>query len=115
MTLENSTAEAGGPICISLNGGKEPSGYFNTPLMGNMMLIDGSNNNTMVNDTFNGFAPANGFDIAGTPNTVYSNVCTGAVTTFPPGNSMGTGNTFSNICYSTSNDVANLPRSTCPS
>jgi hypothetical protein len=115
VTIENSTAEAGGPICISLNGGKEPSGYFDTPLMGNIMLINLSKDNTLVNDTFNGFAPANGFDIAGTPNTFYSNVCTGAITTFPAGTSMGTPNTFSNLCYTTSNDVADLPPSTCKS
>ena len=44
VTLENSTGEAGGPICISLNGGKEPSGYFNTGLLGNLMLINGASN-----------------------------------------------------------------------
>jgi hypothetical protein len=117
VTLENSTAEAGGPICISLNGGKEPSGYFNTGLMGNMMLINGASNNTIENDTFNGFAPTSGFDIAGTPNTFYFNVCTGSdSTTFvPSGSAMGSGNLFSNLCYTTSNDVAGLPPSTCKS
>jgi hypothetical protein len=117
VTIENSTAEAGGPICISLNGSKEPSGYFNTGLMGNLMLIDGAHNNTIENDTFNGYAPGNGYDIAGTPNPFYFNVCTGAdSTTFvPSGTAMGTANTFSNLCYKTSNDVAGLPPSTCKS
>lgn len=117
VTLENSTGEAGGPICISLNGAKEPSGYFNTGLMGNLMLINGASDNTIENDTFNGFAPASGYDIAGTPNPFYFNVCTGSnSTTFvPSGSAMGSGNTFSNICYTTSNDVASLPPSTCKS
>jgi len=117
VTLENSTAEAGGPICISLNGAKEPSGYFNTGLLGNAMLIDGSFDNTIENDTFNGFGPASGYDLAGEPNPFYFNVCTGADSTsfVPSGTPMGSGNTFSNICYKTSNDVADLPPSTCKS
>jgi hypothetical protein len=117
VTIENSTGEAGGPICISLNGAKEPSGYFNSGLLGNLMLIDGASDNTIQNDTFNGYAPSSGYDIAGTPNPFYFNVCTGAdSTTFvPSGSAMGPGNTFSNICYTTSNDVAGLPPSTCKS
>lgn len=116
-TIENSSAEAGGPICISLNGGKEPSGYFNTGLMGNLMLINGTHNNTIENGTFNGFAPTSGYDIAGTPNMFYFNVCTGAAspTFVPSGTAMGSGNTFSNLCYDTSNQVPGLPPSTCKS
>jgi hypothetical protein len=69
------------------------------------------------NDTFNGFAPANGYDIASTPNPFYFNVCTGAnsPTFVPSGTAMGVSNAFSNLCYSTSNDVAGLPPSTCKS
>jgi hypothetical protein len=117
VTLENSTAEAGGAICISLNGAKEPSGYFNTGLVGNMMLVNGASNNTIVNDTFEGMATASGFDIAGTPNPFYFNVCTGAhsPTFVPSGTAMGSGNTFSNLCYQDSSDVAGLPPSTCKS
>jgi hypothetical protein len=117
VTLENSTAEAGGPICISLNGAKEPSGYFNTGLLGNMMLINGASDNTIENDTFNGYLPTNGSDISGTPNLFYFDACTGSdSTTFvPSGSAMGSGNYFSNICYTTSHDVANLPTSTCKS
>jgi hypothetical protein len=117
VTLENSVAEAGGPICITLNGAKEPSGYFNTGLMGNAMLVNGSSDDTVENDTFNGYGPSNGYDIAGTPNPFYYNVCTKSdSTTFvPSGTAMGPGNTFSNICYTTSSDVADLPPSTCKS
>jgi hypothetical protein len=116
-TIENSSAEAGGPICISLNGGKEPSGYFDTGLMANLMLINGAHDNTIENGTFNGFAPASGFDIAGIPNQKYFNVCTGASspTFVPSGTAMGSGNTFSNLCYNTSNQVPGLPPSTCKS
>jgi hypothetical protein len=117
VTLENSTAEAGGPICISLNGAKEPSGYFNTGLVGNMMLVNGASNNTIENDTFEGMATTSGFDIAGVPNPFYFNVCTGAnsPTFTPSGSAMGPGNTFSNICYQDSSNVAGLPPSTCHS
>jgi hypothetical protein len=117
VTVENSTGEAGGPICISLNGAKEPSGYFNTGLLGNIMLINGASDNTIENDTFNGFLPGSGYDIAGTPNPFYFDACTGSdsPTFVPSGSAMGPGNAFSNICYTTSNDVANLPPSTCKS
>jgi hypothetical protein len=117
VTLENSTAEAGGPICISLEGAKKPSGYFNTGLVGNMMLVNGASNNTIENDTVEGMAATSGYDIAGTPNLFYFNVCRGAdsPTFVPSGSEMGPGNTFSNICYQDSNDVAGLPRSTCRS
>jgi hypothetical protein len=117
VTLENSTAEAGGPICISLEGTKKPSGYFNTGLVGNMMLVNEASNNTIENDTFEGVAKTSGYDIAGTPNPFYFNVCTGADSpTFVPGGSaMGLENTFSNICYQDSNEVAGLPPSTCRS
>ena len=117
VTLQNSTAEAGGPICISLNGAKEPSGYFNTGLVGNMMLIDGASNNTIRNDTFEGASATSGYDIAGTPNPFYFNVCTGtdSPTFVSSGSAMGSGNTFSNICYQDSHDVAGLPPSTCNS
>jgi hypothetical protein len=117
VTLENSTAEAGGPICISLEGAKKPSGYFNTGLVGNMMLVNGASNNTIENDTFEGMAATSGYDIAGTPNLFYFNVCTKAdsPTFVASGSPMGSGNTFSNICYQDSNDVAGLRPSTCHS
>ena len=117
VTLENSTAEAGGPICLSLNGAKEPSGYFNTGLVGNMMLVDGASKNTIANDTFEGMTATSGPDIAGTPNLFYFNVCTreDSPTFVASGGPMGPENTFSNICYQDSNDVAGLPPSTCHS
>ena len=75
----------------------------------------GARHNTIENGTFNGFAPASGYDIAGTPNTFYFNVCTGAPSSLPSGTAMGSGNTFSNLCYNTSNQVPGLPPSTCKS
>ena len=117
VTLENSTAEAGGPICISLNGAKEPSGYYNTGLVGGLFLINGASNNTIENDNITGISQTSGYDIAGAPNPFYFNVCTGAnsSTFVPSGTAMGSGNTFSNLCYQTSNDVADLPPSNCKS
>jgi hypothetical protein len=117
VTLKNSTAEAGGPICISLEGEKKPSGYFNTGLVGNMMLVNKASNNTIENDTFEGMAATSGYDIAGTPNLIYFNVCEKAEskTFMPSGEPMGSGNTFSEICYQDSHEVAGLPPSICHS
>jgi hypothetical protein len=117
VNLTNSTAEGGGPICISLNGSKTPTGYFNTDLVGGVMLVNGAHNNTVSGDNITGMSSLSGFNIAGGGNSFYYNVCTGLDTTFnpPPDGLMGSGNTFSNNCYSTSNDVADLPPSTCPS
>jgi hypothetical protein len=117
VTLKNSTAEAGGPICISLEGEKKPSGYFNTGLVGNMMLVNGASSNTIENDTFEGMAATSGWDIAGTPNPFYFNVCKGeeSPTFVASGKPMGSGNKFSEICYQDSHDVAGLPPSICHS
>jgi hypothetical protein len=117
VILKNSTAEAGGPICISLEGEKKPSGYFNTGLVGNMMLVNKASNNTFENDTFEGMAATSGYDIAGIPNPIYFNVCIKAEspTFVPSGEPMGSGNTFSEICYQDSHDVAGLPPSICHS
>jgi hypothetical protein len=117
VNLGNSTAEAGGPICISVNGQKVPTGYANTDLVGGLMLVNNASYNTIHDDTFSGISSSSGYDIAGTGNAFYFNVCTGLDTYFnpPPDAQMGSGNTFSNICYSTSNDVTGLPPSTCKS
>jgi hypothetical protein len=81
------------------------------------MLINNASDNTIENDTFNGYLPTSGYDIAGTPNPSYFDVCTGSdSTTFvPSGSAMGSGNTFTNICYTRSNAVADLTPSTCKS
>jgi hypothetical protein len=82
-----------------------------------MMLVNGAFNNTIENDTFEGMAATSGYDIAGTPNLFYFNVCEKAdsPTFVASGSAMGSGNTFSNICYQDSNAVTGLRPSTCHS
>jgi hypothetical protein len=57
-----------------------------------------------------------GFSVGNSGNGFYSNVCTGNPNQpFSPVEApMGSGNTFSNICYSNTN-LATLPPSTCRS
>lgn len=112
VTVENSTANGTGNICITFNGQKVNTGYF-TDLQGGLHLINGAHDNTITNDSFTGNT---GLSIASGGNGFYSNICTG-VTNQPfspvePG--MGSGNTFSNLCYSSTN-IATLPPSTCKS
>jgi hypothetical protein len=112
IALENSTSEAGGPICISLNGAKSPSGYMPTDLVGGLMLINGTQDDTISTDTFNGTSSSSGFsigdggnlDVNGNP--FYFNVCTNMPGMFPPpppppDQPMGPNIMFFNVCYST--------------
>jgi hypothetical protein len=127
VTLENSTSEAGGPICISLNGMKSPSGYTPTDLVGGLMLVNGTYGDTISNDTFNGTSSSSGFSIGDGGNAVlvnnvltpfYFDVCKGANLSAPsldgpmdsPGKPLIT---FSSVCYSTT-DIPPAPRSPQP-
>jgi hypothetical protein len=116
VTLSNSTAEAGGPICISLNGTKTPTGYANSDLIGGLMLVNGTHNDTISNDTFNGTSASSGFSIGDGGNPFYFNVCTSTDTFFnpPPDGPMGPNITFSNVCYTTTDDPT-PPPSSCKS
>ena len=116
VNLTNSTGEGGGPICITVNGTKVPTGYANTDLVGGVMLVNGAHNNTISGDNFTGMSSLSGYNIASGGNPFYYNVCTaGDVSGFQATDTaMGSGNTFSNNCYSTT-DVADLPPSTCKS
>jgi hypothetical protein len=113
VTLENSSAQGDGNICFTVNGQRLNSGYF-TDLQGGLHLVNGAHTNTIANDTFTGSA---GLGLASGGNGFYSNACTGANQPFSAEAAMGAGNTFSNICYSTTNltDTALLPPSTCKS
>jgi hypothetical protein len=114
VTLENSTSEAGGPICITSSGTRVPTGYY-TDLIGGLMLVNHSANNTITGDTFNGTSALSGFSIGSGGNGFYYNVCSNMSAPFPnPEARMGTGNSFSNICYATTN-ATGLPLSTCKS
>jgi hypothetical protein len=112
VTLENSSAQGDGNICFTINGQKLNSGYF-TDLQGGLHLINGAHDNTIANDTFTG---GTALDIGSGGSGFYYNACAGGVDQpFSPAEAaMGTGNTFTNLCYSTTN-VAALPPSTCKS
>jgi hypothetical protein len=116
VSLTNSTAEAGGPICISLNGVKTPTGYANTDLIGGLMLVNGTHNDTISNDTFNGTSPSSGYSIDDGGNPFYFNVCSSTDKYFnpPPDGPMGPNVTFSNVCYTTTDDPT-PPPSSCKS
>jgi hypothetical protein len=112
VTLENSTSNGTGNICITFNGNKVNTGYF-TDLQGGLHIINGAHNNTIANDSF---TANTGISIASGGNGFYFNICAGSVNQpFSPAEpSMGAGNTFSGICYSNTN-IVGLPPSTCKS
>jgi len=104
VNLGNSTAEAGGPICITLNGQKTFTGYH-TDLQGGLLLINGSHDNTIHGDQFAG---GGGVSIGSGGNGVFGNPCTNSYEPFSPVEApMGGGNTFTNLCYSTT-DIPSL-------
>lgn len=118
VTVENTTAEAGGPICVTLNGAKVPTGYAldSTDLQGGLFLVNGSSNDSILNDSF---AANLGISMGSGGNGFYFNPCLNADTPFPaldspPGSFvegvMGSGNVFSGTCYDTSN-IPGLPPS----
>ena len=111
VAIKNSHASAAGPICITFNGQKVNTGYF-SDLQGGLHLINGAHDNTITNDTF---TADTGIDIASGGNGFYVNACTGVNQPFSPVEpAMGSGNTFSNICYMTTN-IAGLPPANCKS
>lgn len=111
VTLENSTANAAGPICITGSGQKVNTGYV-SDLQGGVHLINGAHDNTITGDTF---TAGTGFSIASGGNGFYANACTGANQPFSPVEAaMGANNTFSSNCYATTN-IAGLPPSACKS
>ena len=104
VNLGNSTAEAGGPICITLNGQKTFTGYH-TDLQGGLLLINGSHDNTIHGDQFAG---GGGVSIGSGGNGVFGNPCTNSYEPFSPVEApMGGGNTFTDVCYSTT-DIPSL-------
>jgi nitrous oxidase accessory protein NosD len=112
VTLENSSAQGDGNICFTFNGAKMNSGYF-TDLQGGVHLVNGAHDNIIANDTFTG---GTALDVASGGNGFYYNACAGGVDQpFSPAEpKMGAGNTFSHLCYSTTN-IGGLPPSTCKS
>jgi hypothetical protein len=107
VSLGNSNAGADGPICFTLNGQRTHTGYF-SDLQGNLLLVNGSHNNAIHDDQFAVFA---GYSIGSGGNGFFVDPCAKSSDPFSPVEaSMGSGNTFTNVCYS-STDIASLPPS----
>jgi hypothetical protein len=86
-----------------------------TPHTGDgIYAINGAHDNVITTDTFTGSV---GLGVASGGNGFYADACTGQNVPFSPEAAMGAGNTFSNICYPTTNitNTAVLPPSTCKS
>jgi hypothetical protein len=113
VNLGNSTAGAGGPICITLNGQKTFTGYH-TDMQGGLILINGSHDNVIHDDqipTASGSGP--GFSIGSGGNRFFFNPCTKSDELFSPVEApMGMNNTFTNVCF-TSTDIVGLPPNPC--
>ena len=115
-TVENSTSSGTGNICFTYNGQKVNSGYY-TDLQGGLHLINGAHNNTIRGDTFRS---KTGLDISSGGNIIkgvdsFYDACQAAYVPYTqtPTPVMGSGNTFANNCYG-STDIASLPAPACP-
>ena len=115
-TVENSTSSGTGNICFTFNGQKVNSGYHND-LQGGLHLINGAHNNTIRGDTFRS---KTGLDISSGGNIIkgvdsFYDACQAAYVPYTqtPTPVMGSGNTFANNCYG-STDIASLPAPACP-
>jgi parallel beta-helix repeat protein len=113
VTIQNSTASGLGPICSKEDTGiKHNTGYF-TDLQGGLMVINGAHNNTFANDSFqlSGSAPLPSIGSGG--NGFYQDACAGWVSVpFSPVEAgAGSGNTFSNVCYSLPTNYPGVPPS----
>ena len=117
VTLSNSHGSGLGPICVTMNGQKQNTGYF-TDLQGGLMLVNGAHDNAFTNDTFNIPAAAPMPSIGSGGNGFYVNACAGFVPQpfSPVEGAAGSGNTFTNVCYSLPVDYPGLPPSAtnCP-
>ncbi len=112
VTVENTQGDGTGNICITYNGQKVNTGYF-SDLQGGLHIINGAHDNTITNDEF---TANTGLSIASGGNGFYTNMCTDVTNQpFSPVEApMGSGNTFSNICYTNTN-IADLPPADCKS
>jgi hypothetical protein len=111
VDLGNSTSQAGGPICITLNGQKTPTGYVPTDLQGGLLLINGSSNDTIHDDQF----AQRTMSLGSGGNGFYANPCLKMIVPFspsPPETPMGPNNSFTNDCYFNT-DIPALPPNRC--
>ena len=86
-----------------MNGQRTFTGYY-TDLQGGLLLINGSHNNAIHDDQF---AANTGVSIGSGGNGFFVNPCTNSNQPFSPEAPMGSGNTFTNVCYSAT-DIASL-------
>jgi hypothetical protein len=114
-TVENSTSSGTGNICFTFNGQKVNSGYHND-LQGGLHLINGAHDNRINGDTFHSNT---GLDISSGGNIIngvdsFYDACQSAYVPYTktPTPAMGSGNTFANNCYG-STDIASLPAPAC--
>ncbi len=104
VNLGNSTGESTGPICLTLNGQRTFTGYY-TDAQGGLLLVNGSHGNAIHDDKF---AANSGTGIGSGGNGFFLNPCTNSDQPFSPVEApMGSNNTFTNDCYS-STDIASL-------
>jgi len=105
VTLENSGAGSDGPICFTLNGVRTHTGY-KSDLQGNLLLINQAHDNAILNDQL--AAPTGGYSIGSGGNGFFKNPCTKSNEPFTPvEDPMGSNNTFTGTCYS-STDIPSL-------
>jgi hypothetical protein len=106
VNLTNSRGDASGPICITLNGQKSVTGYH-SDLQGGLILINGSHDNMIQDDQF----PANaGISLGSGGNGFFDNRCTKSHEPFSPAEAgMGPNNTFTNVCFTSTNIVGIKP------
>jgi hypothetical protein len=109
VDLGNSTAEAGGPICITIGGSKASTGYH-TDMQGGILLVNGSHDDTIHDDRL---AANIGIGLGSGGNGFFFDPCANNPVPFSPVEAkMGTGNTFTNVCYG-STDIPALPPNPC--
>ena len=105
VNLGNSGAGSDGPICFTLNMVRTHTGYV-SDLQGNLMLINGSHDNVIHDDQL--AAPIGGPSIGSGGNGFFFDPCSKTkVPISPVEGLMGGNNTFTNVCYS-STDIASL-------
>jgi hypothetical protein len=109
VTIDNSTSQADGPICLSVGNQKIPSGYVSDE-QGGVLLVNQSSDNTITNDAFAG---DKGYDIASGGNGFFVNPCDHKNDPFSSQvTPAGGGNIFTNTCFNTT-DYPNLPPNPC--
>jgi hypothetical protein len=94
-----------------LNGQKTFTGY-STDMQGGLILINGSHENVIHDDQIP-TGSGSGFSIGSGGNGFFFNPCTKSRQPFSPVEApMGMNNTFTNVCF-TSTDIVGLPPNPC--